>query len=251
MLARLNHIIAASGNPHRESEAKGVGIIDTYVRLIDYYSKDKKVKVVFIRNTAGGSASPEITHLVDLTNSKPKVIELDGFYNEDNKEYKLSGFSGGVTWGEVMWGEKGDYGEYIRHVYRYAFGTDKPELLRSLPIYDLSPLDGKKLSEGVLSDPVVRAPLLNILKPEEFKKFHEYFGTSQYVKIIAGRYIVGEGCVPHSCGGNNVGIFIIDQATKSAWALYYDGLGRVLPLHPPGDGEFFGSLGPSDVIPNT
>ena len=26
MLARLNHIIAASGNPHRESEAKGVGI---------------------------------------------------------------------------------------------------------------------------------------------------------------------------------------------------------------------------------
>ncbi len=26
MLARLNHIIAASGNPHRESEAKGVGM---------------------------------------------------------------------------------------------------------------------------------------------------------------------------------------------------------------------------------
>ncbi len=45
MLARLNHIIAASGNPHRESEAKGVGIIKDLIYFPTFDAKGEIPKV--------------------------------------------------------------------------------------------------------------------------------------------------------------------------------------------------------------
>jgi hypothetical protein len=196
-------------------------VADQFVSIDDSVMENGKAKLVFLNYTAGGSASPEMTTLVDLSTGRVITIVLDGYYRKTDTNSKMASFSRGITWGEVPWGETDEYGDYVRKMYRYDFGSNAIKTIRTVPIYYFKPLTAEMSSEEFLSSPALRTSLLNMMTQAEFLKFHSFFGVSGNIKIVDGKYIVGGGCIPHSCGSNE-GMFVIDRASGNAWAIYYE-----------------------------
>jgi Trypsin-like peptidase domain len=111
-----------------------------------------------------------------------------------------------------------ELGDTSLGLFRYQLGTGHPQLLRKFSLYSQTPLLQKKHPDEILSDPIVRAPLLQAVGGSNFAEFRSSMGVADKPKIIDNRFIVASGCMPHACTFKG-GMFIIDQTRNVAWAL--------------------------------
>jgi len=122
--------------------------------------------------------------------------------------------------GVIIEGSDGvdNLGDGLAGVYKYQWGSGRLALVRRSPMYSETPLHRKEYAEDVLSDPILRKPLLTLIGKDHFGEFRMAMLASSSVTVITDRFVVGSGCMPHSCGTNGA-IFVIDLLRKKAWAV--------------------------------
>lgn len=111
-------------------------------------------------------------------------------------------------------------GDNLLSVYRYVWGAGKASFVTKSPVYSTTPIYAKSGPWDVLDDPIVREPLLRLLGEANFAPFRFKTQVSSLgnVKIYEDRFIVADGCAPHSCD-SQLAMFVIDNVKKVAWAV--------------------------------
>ena len=218
---------------------------DAYTEIDETYPTADNPKVVFAHTSNGGNCCLPETRIFDFTQSPPIILKTVPYYDTYNKEAKSSGFANGVIYKGYS-DETTDLGERIWRVYRYNYGSGKVAVVRSTVKYDFTPLAAKKYPDELLNDPVQREPLIKLIGRSHFKKFRENIGVQSLLERVANRYIIGHGCMPHSCGVNEA-IFVLDTVKSDAWAISY---GTDYTVKPPMmSGRLWGSFSPDDNVP--
>ncbi len=105
-------------------------------------------------------------------------------------------------------------------VYEYRWGSGKAILKKKTPQYSIGPLSQKRFPSDVLSDPVIREPLVKLLGDKTFVSFRLYteVTSAEELNVIDDHTVAGSGCFPHFCSGQ-FGLFVIDSRRKLAWAI--------------------------------
>jgi hypothetical protein len=208
------------------------------------YPSQSNPSLVSITTATGGNACCRENYILDFTSPSVSIIKGFGF---DKNIFQAEG---GVIFSQ--YGEDDDLGDKTVTLYKYNFGLGTPKLLRRFPEYSTTPLSQKKFPWDVLSDPEIRRPLLLAVGAAYFSKYRINLGVSSadQLRIVDDRYIVGSGCMPHSCNTMG-GFFVIDQRRQVAW-----GLERVNEWGPldstspgPGTAKLWGVLKKRDAVP--
>lgn len=202
-----------------------------YTSIGKVYPENGTPQLVVVSTHGGGNAVGASHHIIDLTQSPAIIVESSGadvntFWRAEN----------GVL--IEQYAGRDDLGDLLIGVFSYSWGMGKLVELRKAPSYTLIPSSLKNYPEEVLADPILREPLLRIIGRDHFKDFRSRIAVQSPLKTISERYIVGNGCTPHLCGGND-GIFVLDTLQKTAWAIEREGLA----------GRMWGSLSANDVTP--
>ena len=187
---------------------------DYQASILAVYPSQSNPLLVTVETRTGGNACCQDDYILDFTTPSLVIIKGYGFGTD------IFTSEGGIIFNQ--YGDYDDLGDITRGLFRYVFGSGRPELLRKVPIYSHTPLSQKRLPDEVLSDPILRAPLLRAVGKSHFADFRRSMGVSSYdeLKIIADRFIVGSGCMPHNCISRRA-MFVIDQIRNVAWALEY------------------------------
>jgi hypothetical protein len=160
----------------------------------------------------GSCACNGKSYIIDFTSSRPIIIQ-DYEFGKD-----IAASEKGVIFSKYV-GED-ELGDASLGLFRYQFGTGRPQLLRKFSLYSQTPLLQKTRPDEILSDPIVRAPLLQAVGRSNFAEFRFSMGTADEIKIIDNRFVVASGCMSHACDLKR-GMFVIDQIRNVAWALEY------------------------------
>jgi predicted aspartyl protease len=218
---------------------------NAYMSIDEIYPTSDNPKVVIASSSNVGNCCKPETLVFDFTQSPPLILRNVPYYNSYDKDAKLAGFANGVIYKGYS-DDTTDLGEPVWKVYRYTYGTGKVVVVRSTVKYDFTPLTAKKYPSDILNDPVQRVSLINVIGRGQFKKFHENIGVESPLERIANRYVVGHGCLPHSCDSNEA-IFVLDTLKSDALAISYSTDYRVSP--PTVSGRQRGSFGADDAVP--
>jgi len=210
---------------------------DVYASISAAYPSQTNPLLVSIGTSGGGNAGIDQTsYIIDLTTSSPIIVKDFGF----GKDIFQS--ENGVVFNQYVGID--ELGDTILGLFKYVLGSGRPELLRKFPEYSMTPLSQKELPYEILSDPILRTPLLRAVGSSNFRDFRASVATSSYdqLKIIDNRFIVGSGCWPHRCSEQK-GMFVIDQLKNVAWALESDESGQNSTI------TLWGDLRIDDTIP--
>jgi S1-C subfamily serine protease len=85
---------------------------------------------------------------------------------------------------------------------------------------DLSSFVGAYPHE-LLGDEEGRHPLVRIVGEAQFREFRDHIGVAGPMEVLDHRWLVGHGCLPHSCTFNE-GYFAIDLRTGSSIVAQFD-----------------------------
>jgi hypothetical protein len=184
---------------------------DTYAAIRAVYPSLTNPRLVTVGTDSGGNcACGDKSYIIDFTASRPIIIPDHGFGKDVAASEK------GVIFSDYLGTD--ELGDTSLGLFRYVLGTGQPQLLRKFSLYSQTPLLQKKHPDEILSDPIVRAPLLQAVGRSNFAEFRSSMGISEGPKIIDNRFIVASGCMPHACN-SKIGMFVIDQTRHVAWAL--------------------------------
>jgi Trypsin-like peptidase domain len=184
---------------------------DTHASILAVYRSLTNPLLVAIGTDSGGNcACTDKEYIIDFTSSRPIIIQNSQFGKDITASEKGVIFSQYVGTDEL--------GDTSLGLFRYQLGTGHPQLLRKFSVYSQTPLLQKTHPNEILSDPIVRAPLLQAVGKSNFAEFRSSMGVSEAPKIIDNRFIVASGCMQHACTFKR-GMFIIDQTRHVAWAL--------------------------------
>lgn len=76
----------------------------------------------------------------------------------------------------------------------------------------------------------IRGPLAAVLGTD-FKDVRERLSVASEMTVVRYRYLVGSGCLPHSCGSDEA-VLVVDAYRGDAWAFYVKDGARVRTLGP-------------------
>jgi hypothetical protein len=185
---------------------------DQYISFNGVYPSPNDPQLVSVSTATGGNICCWEDYIIDFS-VKPHLLVKDiGFKND------IARSAHGVTFTQNA-GEN-ELGDRLLGVYEYGWGSGKAILKTKAPQYSLSPLTQKQNPSDVLDDPILRAPLVALLGAKEFAEFRMSTAVSDKrdLKIVNGDIVLGSGCFPHACS-NEMGLFIIDNKRKLAWAV--------------------------------
>ncbi len=194
---------------------------DMEVFIDAVYPSINDAELVSVSLGNGGTCCPPVPMILDFT-VKPHL------------SVKGIGFGGDIARSErgVVFTQYGvdsnEFGDPMIGVYEYKLGSGKAVLGKKTADYNLKPLGQKENAYEVLGDPVVRAPIVELLGSKEFADFRRFVtvSVSGDLKIINDSVIVASGCMPHNCDFS-FGMFIIDSKRKLAWAVEVEGSSNV------------------------
>jgi len=185
-------------------------VSDRYASIDAAYPSLTNPLLVTVGTSSGGNCCRPTSHIIDFTASHPIVIPDRGFGKD------IAASEKGVIFSDYL-GED-ELGDTSLGLFRYQLGTGHLQLLRKFSLYSQTPLLQKKSPDDILSDPIVRAPLLQTVGRSNFAEFRSRMGIGPEPKIIDNRFIVASGCMAHFCSARR-GMFVIDQTRHVAWAL--------------------------------
>ena len=192
---------------------------DDYVNIIEVVTSNNTPQLVIASGSNGGNCCMPKGYLLDLSNLAPIFVKNIPYPSERNKEDKLSAYPSGITYNGYS-DEQSSLGEPIWRVYRYEYGSGRVDIIRSMIQYNFQPMKEKKYPNDFLDDPVRREPLLKVIGRSQFKRFRQNIGFQFPIEIVADRFVVGSGCLPHMC--NSAGaIFVVDTVKNEAWAVSF------------------------------
>ena len=204
---------------------------DPHIWIQAAYPNEARPRLVVVGTHIGGNGSPSRYHIIDVSKSRPSIM-----VGKEGEPQRFVAIAGGVQF-ERLAGQD-HLGDTYSTRYRYLFGSGKVTRLGRNPrYYSIDPEKHPPPWEA-LSDRELRKPLLALVGAKGFKAFRRNLDLSGGVDWIDKRFVVGEGCRPHDCSGNE-SIFVIDTIGKRAWALAFDG----------NKGLLWGSLQDEDVKP--
>ena len=204
---------------------------DPHIWIQAAYPNEARPRLVIVGTHIGGNGSPSRYHIIDVSKSRPSIM-----VGKEGEPQRFVAIDGGVQF-ERLAGED-HLGDTYSTRYRYLFGSGKVTRLGSNPKYYSIDPEKNPHPRQALSDKELRKPLLGLVGAKGFKAFRRNLDVGGGVYWIDKRFVVGEGCRPHDCSGNEL-IFVIDTIGKRAWALAFDG----------NKGVLWGSLQDEDVKP--
>ena len=182
---------------------------DQYVFLNSIYPSSKDPQLVSVSTSGGGNCCPPTPYMLDFSVTPFLVVKGLGF----DKDIARS--EHGVVFTQTI--DRNELGDLLLGMYEYVWGTGKAALKKKTPQYSIGPLSQKQYPDDVLSDPIMREPLLQLIGEKYFPTFKIHTEVAGKVKIIDDRYVVGAGCQPHDCPFD-FAMFIIDTKRRLAWA---------------------------------
>ncbi len=182
---------------------------EQYVFLTAAYPTFQNPQLVSVSTSTGGNCCLPIPDLLDFS-VKPHLTVSEIGFDKD-----IARSQNGVVFTQYT-GSDG-LGDRLLGLYEYVLGSGKAILKKKIPEYSTGPLNQKQYPDDVLSDPVMREPLLQLLGKKYFPTFRMHTEVAGKVKIIDDRVIIGAGCQPHDCN-DAFAIFIIDTKKNLAWA---------------------------------
>jgi hypothetical protein len=163
-------------------------VSDQYASISAVYPSLTNPLLVTVGTDQDGScACNGKSYIIDFTSSRPIIIQDHGFGKDIAASEKGVIFSDYVGTDEL--------GDTSLGLFRYQLGTGHPQLLRKFSLYSQTPLRQKKHPDEILSDPIVRAPLLQAVGRSNFAEFRYSMGVAEKPKIIDNRFIVASGCM--------------------------------------------------------
>ena len=204
---------------------------DPHIWIQAAYPNEARPRLVIVGTHIGGNGSPSRYHIIDVSKSRPSIM-----VGKEGEPQRFVAIDGGVQF-ERLAGED-HLGDTYSTRYRYLFGSGKVTRLGRNPKYYSIDPEKNPHPRQALSDKELRKPLLGLVGAKGFKAFRRNLDVGGGVYWIDKRFVVGEGCRPHDCSGNE-SIFVIDTIGKRAWALAFDG----------NKGVLWGSLQDEDVKP--
>jgi len=109
-------------------------------------------------------------------------------------------------------------GDRLLGLYEYVWGSGKVVMKKQTPQYSIGPLSQKQYPDDILSDPIMREPLIKLLGDAYFSKFRIAIVVSDKLRIIDNNIVVASGCQMHDCS-SNFAMFFLDIRRKLAWAV--------------------------------
>jgi predicted aspartyl protease len=210
-------------------------LADHYVSITKTFPSNTNPQLVSIATSTGGNACCSTDYIFDFTKKPPLKLQDIGFGSE------ISRTATGVEF-QYRAGEDA-LGDWLIGTYSYKLGSGRVVKVGVKPEYTTTPLNAKAYPWDILTDPVMREPLLKIIGKDYFSKFRVSMSAADSCKIIDGNFIVGSGCQAHSCSDRRA-MFVIDVINKLAWAIE-----KVDELDQKPTTRFWGVLTPEDAVP--
>ena len=204
---------------------------DPHIWIQAAYPNEARPRLVVVGTHIGGNANPSHYHIVDVSKSRPSIM-----VGKEGEPQRFVAIDGGVQFERLAGQDR--LGDTYSTRYRYLFGSGKVTRLGRNPMYYSIDPEKHPPPWEALSDRELRKPLLALVGTKGFKAFRRNLDLSGGVYLIDRRFVVGEGCRPHDCGGRKA-IFVIDTVGKRAWALAFDD----------NKGLLWGSLQDEDIKP--
>jgi hypothetical protein len=184
-------------------------LTDAFVKIESVYPSLKNPKLVSISSSSGGNCCPPTPYILDFSVNPPLIMKDFGFGPDIAESESGVVFTSGA-------GSK-ELDDDMLGVYEYRWGSGKPRLKKKTPVYSSIPLSQKQYPDEVLSDQIIREPLVELLGAKEFSQFRHSTDLGNDLKVLNDNIVIGSGCQPHNCPFK-VGLFIIDINRRLAWA---------------------------------
>lgn len=182
---------------------------EQYVNINAAYPSFKDPQLVAVSLSNGGSCCAPTPYILDFSVTPHLVIDGFGFDKDISRSERgviFTNYAGSDSLGDRLLG-----------LYEYVWGSGKVILKRKTPQYTLGPLSQKEYPDDILSDPIMREPLLKLVGEKDFSEFRIATGVPDKIKIVGDNFVVGSGCQPHNCPFR-FGFFVLDIRRKLAWA---------------------------------
>jgi hypothetical protein len=186
---------------------------DAMIEITGILPSPSDPRLVGVAIHGGGNCCPPTDLLLDFT--ARRLVLVEGFGLRDAEQRG----DGSVLLRRFE--KKNELGDPLVGIHEYAPGSGRPKLVTRIAEYPAVEIGAKTHPHDILGDPDLRKPLVDAIGAGEFAMFREDMAVQDVVTLLAGRFLVGQGCRPHACPSAS-GIFVIDREEGTAIALHYD-----------------------------
>ncbi|MEX0808854.1 MAG: trypsin-like peptidase domain-containing protein [Dongiaceae bacterium] len=182
-----------------------------------FHPSIEQPEYIFYIAHGGGNAMPSALRVIDVTNSGVGPTELAWSFSSD---FELIEQDQGEFEISIAAGERDEYGDAIVSKIVYDPSWPIAYLKPNSGVFEYISFVGE-LPHVLLSHDEARLPLIEIIGNEYYIKFRESFGPQTPITLEMRRWLVGTGCMAHSCDSNRA-VFVIDIVDGTAYAMQFD-----------------------------